>query len=86
MEETSFVPSAIGFWQFASVVIDEGEEAFTTNVFQQCYNESPVAKGEKQLTRWQWYKLVEKKTHLGGLWKMTGKETVHTRDVRIISP
>ena len=33
----------VSFWQFASVVIKEGEESYTTNVCQQCYNDSMVA-------------------------------------------
>ena len=28
----------LSFWQFASVVIKEGEESYTANSFQQCYN------------------------------------------------
>ena len=31
-------------------------------------------KKEKQLTRWQWYELVEKKAHRRRFWKMMGKE------------
>ena len=65
---------AFSFWQFASVVKKEEEESYTTNVCQQCYNESLVEKGEKQLTRLQWYELVEKETHRGRFWKMMGKE------------
>ena len=34
----------LSFWQFASVVIKEGEESYTTNLCQQHYNESRVAK------------------------------------------
>ena len=39
----------------AAVVIKEGEESHTTNLCQQCYNKSLKAKGDKQLTKWQWY-------------------------------
>ena len=35
--------NSLTFWQFASVVIKEGEESFTTNLCQQCYNDSLVA-------------------------------------------
>ena len=62
-EEISFVPSALSvrnrcsektlsFWQFASVVTKEGEESYTTNLCQQCCKESPVARGDKPLTKW----------------------------------
>ena len=62
------------FWQFASVVIKEGEESYTTNLCQQCCNKYLEAKGDKPLTKWQWYEFTEKKAHRGKLWKMTGKE------------
>ena len=43
------------FWQLGSVVVKEGEESYTTNVCQKCYNESPKAKKkeDKPLTEWQ---------------------------------
>ena len=34
----------LSFWQFTSMVIKEGEESCTTNLCQQCYNVSRVAK------------------------------------------
>ena len=37
-------------WQPASVVINEGDEAYTTNLCQKCFNEDLQAKGEKLLT------------------------------------
>ena len=64
----------LSFWQSASVVIEEGEESYTTNSCQQCCNKSLVARGDKPLTKWQWYEFVEKKAHRGRLWKMMGKE------------
>ena len=33
-------------WQLASVVIQEGEESYTTNLCQKCYNDSLRAKGK----------------------------------------
>ena len=42
---------ALGFWQFASVVIKEGEKSYTTNLCQQCYNQILVARGDKPLTK-----------------------------------
>ena len=70
----------LSFWQLASVVIREGEEAYTTNLWQKCYNESLKAKGEKTLTNWQWREFAEQKAHRGRLWKMMGKEQ-HVREV-----
>ena len=37
--------TALRFWQFASVVVDEGEKARTITMCQQCYNESLTAQG-----------------------------------------
>ena len=31
---------ALRFWQFCSVVVEDGEESYTANLCQQCYNES----------------------------------------------
>ena len=62
------------FWQLASGVIKEGEESYTTNLCQKCYNESLKTKGDEQSTRWQWHEFVEKKAHRGRLCKMLGKE------------
>ena len=64
----------LSFWQFASVVIKEGEESHTTNLCQQCYNKSLVARGDKQLTKWEWYEFVEKKAHRVRLSRVLGKE------------
>ena len=44
---------SLRFWQFASVVVDDGEEANTFNLCQQCYNESFTAKGQAPLKSWQ---------------------------------
>ena len=40
---------ALRFWQFASVVVDDGEEAFTINSCQQSYNERLTAHGQAPL-------------------------------------
>ena len=37
---------AVSFWQFASVVVEEGAESDTANLCQQCYNKNLMAKGE----------------------------------------
>ena len=36
---------ALRFWQFASVVVEDGKESHTGNLCQQCYNESWTVKG-----------------------------------------
>ena len=67
-------------------MIKEGEESYTTNLCQQCCNESLVARGDKPLTKRQWYEFVQKK---GASWKVMendGKRTVHERDVGISLP
>ena len=48
----SAAKKTLSFWQLASVVIQEGEESFTTNLCQKCYNESLKAKGDEPLTKW----------------------------------
>ena len=45
---------ALRFWQFASVVVNNGEEAHTFNLCQQCYNERLTAHGQAPLKSWQW--------------------------------
>ena len=39
---------SLSYWQLASVVINEGEESYTTNSCQKCFNNSLKAKGEKR--------------------------------------
>ena len=68
----------LSFWQFASVVIKEGEESDTTNLSQQCYNKSLEKKRHKPLTKFQWYEFTTVEN--------VGKRTIHTRNVGIILP
>ena len=37
----------LSFWQFASVVMKDCEESYTTSFCQQCCNKSVEAKGDK---------------------------------------
>ena len=60
---------AFRFWQFASVVVEDGKESHTAN-----YNESLTAKGLALLKNWQWKAVVEKKAHRGRLRRMLGKD------------
>ena len=64
----------LSHWQLASVVIDEGEESYTTNLCQMCFHISLKAKGEKPLTDVQWRQAVQKKAYPGRIWRMMGKE------------
>ena len=70
----------LSFWQLASVVIEEGEESYTTNLCQKCHNESRKPKGDKPLTNWQWREFAGQKSHGGRHWKMMGKEQ-YVRDM-----
>ena len=40
---------AVRYWQIASVLVEEGVEAHTVNVCQQCYNEQLVQQGKPRL-------------------------------------
>ena len=56
------------------MVVDEGDEAYTTNLCQKCFNKHLQAKGEKPLSNVQWRQVVGKKAYRGRMWKMMGKE------------
>ena len=62
------------YWQVASVEVNEGDEAYTTNLCQKCFNKHLQAKGEEPLTNVKWRQVVEKKANRGRMWKMMGKE------------
>ena len=64
----------LSYWQLASVVLNEGDEAYTTNLCQRCFNKHLQAKGEMPLTNVQWREVVEKKAYRGRMWKMMGIE------------
>ena len=49
------------YWQLASVVVNEGHEAQTTNLRQKCFNKHLQAKGEEPLRNVKWRQVVEKK-------------------------
>ena len=76
---------ALRFWQFASVVVDDGEESYTVNLCQQCYNERLTVQGLAPLKSWQWYAVVEKKAHRGRLWRNVGKRPAYARNVGVFS-
>ena len=76
----------LSYWQLASVVVNEGNEAKTTKLCQKCFNKHLQAKGETPLSNVQWRQVVEKKAYRGRMWKMMGKRTICTWDVGILSP
>ena len=53
----------LSYWQLASVVLNEGDEAYTTNLCQKCFNKHLQAKGEKPLSNVQWRQVVGKKAN-----------------------
>ena len=57
----------LSFWQLASVVLNDGDEAYTTSLCQKCFNKHWQAKGENQLTNVQWRHVVERKAYRGRL-------------------
>ena len=60
----------LSYWQLASVVVNEGNEAYTTNLCQKCFNKHLQAREEKPPTSVQWREVVEKKAYRGRMWKM----------------
>ena len=48
-------------WQLASVVVNEGDEAFSTNLCQKCFNKHLQAKREEPLTNMKWRQVVERR-------------------------
>ena len=65
---------AVRYWQTASVVVEEGGEAHTVNVCQQCYNEQSVQQGKLLLRSWQWRAVAERKAHRSKIWNVMGNE------------
>ena len=61
----------LSYWQLASVVLNEGDEAYTTNLCQKCFNGHLQAKGEEPLTNVLWREVVEK--YRGRMWKVIGE-------------
>ena len=64
----------LSYWQLASVVVNEGDEACTTNLCQTCFNKHLQAKGEEPLSNVKWRQVVEKEAYRGRMWKMMGKK------------
>ena len=51
----------LSYGQLASVVVDEGDEAYTTNLCEMCFNKHLQAKGEEPLANVKWRQVVEKR-------------------------
>ena len=65
---------ALRFLQIASMVIEEGGEARTTNLRKRCCNQKLVQQGKQSLKSMEWRGVVERKAHRGRLWKIFGIE------------
>ena len=63
---------ALGYWQSAEVLVDDGEEVRTRNLCQQCYNEERKEQGEQPLKSWEWRALVEQTAQRRKLWRNSG--------------
>ena len=55
----------VSCWQLASVEVDDGDEAYTTNLCQKCSNKHLQANGEEPLTNVKWRQVVEKRRRIG---------------------
>ena len=59
------------------MALSEGDEAYTTNLCQKCFNKHVQAKAEKQLTHLQWRHVVERKANRGKM--MKGRKEAYVR-------
>ena len=73
-------------WQLVSVVVNEGDEAYTTNLCQKCFNKRLQAEGEKPLSNVQWRQAVERKAYRGRMWRKDGERTLFAWDVGALFP
>ena len=66
----------LSYWQLASVVVNEGDEASSTNLCQKFFQQTLAGKlrAEEPLTKVKWRQVVQKKANRGRMWKMMGKE------------
>ena len=75
---------ALRFWQLASVVVDDGEEAYTISLCHQCCNVRMTAQGQAPLKSWQWKAVVEQKSASWQTVENVGKGRVYTRNVGVL--
>ena len=54
------------------MVIEEGGEARTINLFKLCHNAKLVQQGKQPLKSEEWKEVVEKEAHRGSVWKVFG--------------
>ena len=64
----------LSYWQLASVLVNEGDEAYTIKLCQKCFSKHLQATGDKPVTNVQWRQVVERKAYRGRMWKMMGTE------------
>ena len=84
--DTRCSEKTLSFWQLASVVIQEGEESYTTNICQKCYNDSLKAKGRTNTDK---LAVETVRGAKGAPWKTLendGKRTIRARNVGILLP
>ena len=55
----------LSYCQLASVVVNEGDEAYTTNLCQKCFNKHLQAKGEEPLKNVKWRQSCGKRRRIG---------------------
>ena len=65
---------AVSYWQIAAMVVEEGGEAHTINLCQQCCNERLVQHGKPRLNLWRWRAVVKMMAHRGRIWKVMRNE------------
>ena len=68
------IEKAVRYWQIASMVVEEGGEAHTINLCQQCFNDQLVQQGKPRLELWLCRGVVENKAHRGRIWNVMGNE------------
>ena len=74
---------AIRYWQIASMVVEEGGEAHTINLCQQCYSAKLMQQGKQPLNLWQWERDSGEEGATRKDLESDGKRTISARNVRV---
>ena len=61
--DRQYSEKTLSCWQLVSVVVNEGDEAQTTNLCHKCFNKHLQTKGEEPLTTVKWRQVVEKEAY-----------------------
>ena len=64
----------LSYWQLASVVLNEGDEAYMTNLNRKCFKKHLQAKKVMPLSSAQWRQVVEQRAFRGRMWTVMEKE------------